>query len=365
MRSLSYRIVGGLFFMLAVAPPSLAHDQPDPITALDRNGDGRFDPYEALEVLVMLERAADGTGVTLDNIVALRVEQRKRELEDIAQLLADMDADGDGRMALSEMSGEWGAFGPAMDADDDGFVTAAEMHAFDFAGDFFQSPAEINAEVENTFGGLDANSDGRLTRNEVEDDAGWRGLAEGDRDRDGKVSRDEMTTFLTTYNTPARFTVSGDTAYMSGVINGDTPARVLRLIFEHPSVTTIEMVHVPGSIDDEANLRAAAYVRDHGFTTILRSTSSVSSGGTDFFLAGATRVVEKGAKLGIHSWGWPGFEGRDVPRDNPQHQLYLTYYDRMGIPAAFYWRTLEAAPADGIHWMTEDEISTYNVRNGP
>ena len=33
----------------------------------------------------------------------------------------------------------------------------------------------------------------------------------------------------------------------------------------------------------------------------------------------------------------------------------------MGIPADFYWFTLEAAPADDIHWMSRDEMETYAV----
>ena len=104
-------------------------------------------------------------------------------------------------------------------------------------------------------------------------------------------------------------------------------------------------------------------MRKFGFTTIIRSNGSVASGGTDFFLAGDKRVVETGGKLGIHSWGGPGYQGKDVPRDDPQHQLYLKYYDEMGIPGEFYWRTLEAAPANDIHWMTEEEIKEYRVRN--
>lgn len=165
-------------------------------------------------------------------------------------------------------------------------------------------------------------------------------------------------------NIPAGFRVADGVAVMSGVITSETPARVLRLVFEHPDVRTIEMTLVPGSIDDEANLRAAAFVRRFGPTTLIRSQGAIASGGTDFFLGGKQRVVEPGARLGIHSWGGPGFEGQDVPRDDPQHRLYLDYYNEMGIPAEFYWHTLEAAPADGIHWMTEPELERFRFRTG-
>lgn len=49
------------------------------------------------------------------------------------------------------------------------------------------------------------------------------------------------------------------------------------------------------------------------------------------------------------------------PGDDPQHQLYLRYYSQMGIDAAFYWYTLDAADAQGMHYMTNDEIARYGV----
>lgn len=33
----------------------------------------------------------------------------------------------------------------------------------------------------------------------------------------------------------------------------------------------------------------------------------------------------------------------------------------MGIPSDFYWFTLEAAPAESIHWMTEEELFQYHI----
>lgn len=190
----------------------------------------------------------------------------------------------------------------------------------------------------------------------------WSQISEGDTNRDARVSQEEMIAFLANDNSRANFQIVQGRAVMSGVINADTPAKVLRLIYEHPEVRTIEMANVPGSIDDEANLRAARYVRKFGFTTVLTKDGSVASGGTDFFLAGKKRLIEDGARLGIHSWGGPGFQGKDVPREHPQHQLYLKYYEEMGIPSDFYWRTLEAAPANDIHWMTGDELDAYRFR---
>ena len=41
--------------------------------------------------------------------------------------------------------------------------------------------------------------------------------------------------------------------------------------------------------------------------------------------------------------------------------LYLEYYKDMGIPEDFYWFTLEAAPYDGIHEMTREEMLQYEL----
>jgi len=160
----------------------------------------------------------------------------------------------------------------------------------------------------------------------------------------------------------ASFTIDGTQAIMTGAIDGKTPTRVEELIREHPTVRTIVMQDVEGSVDDEANLVAARLIRQNGFKTHIPANGVIASGGTDFFLAGLERTIEKGAKLGVHSWATgDGETGADVPRDDPQHQLYLKYYEEMGIPSDFYWFTLQAAPADDIHWMTADELIQYQM----
>ncbi len=157
----------------------------------------------------------------------------------------------------------------------------------------------------------------------------------------------------------ATFTVEGTQAEMSGVIGSSTPDDVRNLIDDHPEVTTIVLVDVPGSEDDESNLQASRLVREAGLATHVPSDGVIASGGVDFFLAGESRSWDPGATFGVHSWASGDIEGKDVPRDDPDHDLFLRYYDEIGISADFYWFTLEAAPADSIHNMTEAELATY------
>lgn len=167
----------------------------------------------------------------------------------------------------------------------------------------------------------------------------------------------------------ATFEAEGVTASMYGVIDHTTPRVVRSLIDEHPEVTTIVMIDVPGSDDDPANLAAARLVREHGFTTVVPSNGVIASGGVDFFIAGAERIVEPCAKLGVHSWDEDGPDGgiiygNEVPRDDPPHAMFLEYYREMNVPEDFYWFTLDAAPPERIQWMSDEEILVFGLVTG-
>jgi hypothetical protein len=164
----------------------------------------------------------------------------------------------------------------------------------------------------------------------------------------------------------AIFEIEGDTAFMYGVIDHTTPGIVQALVDEHPEVMRIVMVDVPGSDDDPANLEASRLVREHGLTTVVPSNGVIASGGVDFFTAGKVRVVESCGKLGVHSWDEDGPDGgiilgNEVPRDHENHAMFLDFYREMGIPEDFYWFTLEAAPPQRIHWMSDEEIVLYGL----
>jgi len=162
-----------------------------------------------------------------------------------------------------------------------------------------------------------------------------------------------------------KFRVDGDKLYMTGLISSLTPNQLKKAIEANPEIKTIVLEHINGSLDDSANFPMGKYVRDKGLNTYLKSDSKVSSGGTDFFLSGVNRTMEKGAYIGVHSWegndGTNVVEGKDIPRDDPQHRENAEYVDYMLGSEDFYWYTIYAAPANGMHRMSEDEILKYNV----
>ncbi|MEM7179597.1 MAG: alpha/beta hydrolase [Spirochaetota bacterium] len=160
-----------------------------------------------------------------------------------------------------------------------------------------------------------------------------------------------------------RFRVKSSKLYMSGTIRSATPRRLKRILNKYPHIKTIVMQCVPGSKDDEANLKAATLVRKRGLNTHIASTGMIASGGTDFFLAGVKRTMGDDVYIGVHAWGTDEEEptADRFPRNHSEHKKYLHYYRKMGIPQSFYWFTLRVAPAEGMHNMTDAELDKYHI----
>ncbi|MCH4886390.1 alpha/beta hydrolase [Acidaminobacter sp. JC074] len=160
------------------------------------------------------------------------------------------------------------------------------------------------------------------------------------------------------------FKIEGDVAYMSGVISKDTIRQVKKLIKDYPDVKTIQMVSVDGSVDDESNLVASRLVRQAGLNTYVAKDGHIASGGTDFFCAGVKRTAEEGAQVGVHSWaGGKVTNAALLPKDDEEHKKYIEYYKEMEMPdpKGFYFFTINAAEADGMHYMSMDEMHQYGL----
>ncbi len=167
---------------------------------------------------------------------------------------------------------------------------------------------------------------------------------------------------------PACFIVASTTAQMHGVIDDSINATLDAMLAAHAQLGTIELINVPGSADDEANLRAGRRIYAAGVNTAVLSDSLIASGGVDFFLAGNQRRVEPGAMIGVHSWAAQSddgslIQGSELPADHGQHQFYIQYYTDINLsdPAGFYFYTLEAAPAESIHYMSAQEIMRFEL----
>jgi len=161
------------------------------------------------------------------------------------------------------------------------------------------------------------------------------------------------------------YEVDGRALYLEGEIESRDFDQMSKVLRDHPDLKTVVLLDVPGSNDDETNAQIIRLFRDAGLNTHLLSDSFVASGGTDLFLSGVERSMERGAEIGVHSWSDGTREGRDFPKESSEHDLFLDLYEALGISVEFYWFTLQAAPAAEIHIMTETEIERYGLLTAP
>lgn len=136
----------------------------------------------------------------------------------------------------------------------------------------------------------------------------------------------------------------------------------------YPDIKLLRLQDVPGSMDDKTNALLMGKIHDMGINTLLESSSTVTSGGTDLFLSGVERRVEKGAQIGVHSWADEDdqgqvIEGAELPAESAVHQSYIDLYKQIGLekPEEFYWFTMYSAASDEIHFLSDDELEYFGV----
>lgn len=161
---------------------------------------------------------------------------------------------------------------------------------------------------------------------------------------------------------PAEIYFEDGMAILEGELDDSIAPLIERVVTSDARARRMVFEYVPGS-DGDANLLAGRTLKKAGVTTIMEAGGMIASGGTDLFLGGLERIVEEGACIGVHSWADDDERRlpKDIPRDDREHKIYLDYYRDVGIPETFYWFTLNAAPAEGMHWMSRDEIMRFGV----
>lgn len=158
------------------------------------------------------------------------------------------------------------------------------------------------------------------------------------------------------------FEVEGKTAWCNGTIKSNVVKQFRELFAKHPEVETLVFGWVPGSSDDERLFEALEIIRKRGINTHAADHARIYSGAVDLFTVGNKRTMGKDVDFGVHTWtSGRRREGRKLPRDHKQHKPYIKYYNSVEVPVDFYWFTLEAAEADDLHLMTDEELKKYSI----
>lgn len=159
-----------------------------------------------------------------------------------------------------------------------------------------------------------------------------------------------------------------DAIILNGVINSSALENFKALNNQYPNIRALKIINCDGSINDDINLQLAKYIHQQNFNIHLNENGLIASGGTDLFLSGKKRTVGKNTKIGVHSWGdGKNVKATDFPEGHKNHQPYIDYYKSIGFidkqAKDFYYFTINSAPVDDIHWMTDEEIKKYQIIN--
>ena len=202
----------------------------------------------------------------------------------------------------------------------------------------------IDYQIEESFYALDTNRNNTLSANE--------------KKRVKKVK--DFFKWLDKGN--LEFEIEGEIAYCNGTIKGKVVKQFRELFTKHPGIKTLVFGWMPGSVDDERLFEALEIIREKGVTTHAADHARIYSGAVDLFTVGKKRTMGKDVEFGVHTWAsGRRREGRKLPKDHKQHRPYLDYYNSVGVPVDFYWFTLEAADAEGMHLMTLEELKKYKI----
>ncbi|WDE01553.1 hypothetical protein [Thalassomonas actiniarum] len=158
--------------------------------------------------------------------------------------------------------------------------------------------------------------------------------------------------------------LEGDRMTISGTLGTQTYIDMQEMLNSH-TVSTLVFDSVDGSVNDAINMHTGRLIRQAGLTTLMPADGEAYSGGVDLFAAGVERKYQTGGKLGVHSWCCSaGKPANELGEDHEAHGAQLTYFrEMMGAEKGpkFYFYTINAAPFNGVHIMSEAELSQYDL----
>lgn len=194
----------------------------------------------------------------------------------------------------------------------------------------------------------------------VESAALWRGAPDFAASRPVLATRPPLAVF------GPFLILNPTTAALMGSTNAASPDDFVRMRAAFPDIALLELIEAPGTVHDIANLQLGRMIRAAGISTHVPANGSVRSGAVELFLAGKTRSMDPGAQFAVHSWRDQRGRGpHDFASDDPVNQLYLSYYEDMGMSRedakAFYDMT-NSVPHSSALWFGPEVMRGWVAR---
>lgn len=157
--------------------------------------------------------------------------------------------------------------------------------------------------------------------------------------------------------------VTANRLELTGLTDTHSPAALLEVMRDFPSIRVLELRDCPGTVDDVANLRLGRLIRRMGIRTEVPANGSVRSGAIELFLAGKERGAATSARFVIHAWqADPGLRGQTQGLTSVMFETYTRYYKDMGMSTedaqAFYRQTMAVPSSSGIS-LQPRELGRY------
>lgn len=93
-------------------------------------------------------------------------------------------------------------------------------------------------------------------------------------------------------------------------------------------------------------------IRAGGMASMMERNTQCASACVLLFASGRTRIVERGAMIGVHS---ASIDGRETADATFGTVMMARQASRLGIPDQIIGRMITAG-TDGISWLTRDEV---------
>ncbi len=161
--------------------------------------------------------------------------------------------------------------------------------------------------------------------------------------------------------------VDDQTIEVNGEIEDSSLDDFNELIMNYPNMELINIIEILGSQNDDINLALSKQVYSLDIDIRLLDNGEIASGEVDLFLAGRNRSKGSNTRIRVHSWSDGANQASYFHEGDPVHQPYINYYVSVGFSQEeaedFYYFTINAASAEDIHWMTDEEIKRYTLVN--